>query len=164
MITRNTPKVFVEKLGKKCKSCGHCCSYGTGYLEPNDVTKIANHLNMREDDLKNNYLEEVEVFHTTLLRPKKLKKPYGACVFLRGKKCSIHKVKPLHCKIANCSEHGDALHQWFMLNYAVNPEDPQSVREWAQFLEFKQPIPGGDLHDLVKSKSKLKKMLSYEMM
>ena len=50
---------------------------------------------------------------------------------------------------------------WFDLNYFMDAEDPQSIREWAIRLNLKPTIPGGNLHELVPDQEKLKKILHY---
>jgi Fe-S-cluster containining protein len=107
------------------------------------------------------------MFNKNVLKPKSLEnqgKPYGPCVFLDPEQgCKIHRVKPLHCRLYTCKPYGFDLTQWFYLNYLVDPSDPASVREYAEFLKFNEPIPGGSLEELVPDKEKLAKMLSYEI-
>jgi Fe-S-cluster containining protein len=93
-------------------------------------------------------------------------RPYGKCIFLKNKNnCTIHEVKPLHCRIGNCSEYGEDLTVWFALNFCVNPADPESIRQWALYLESGgKNIPGGELKELVKDPKILKKILDYEVL
>ena len=91
--------------------------------------------------------------------------PYGECVFHDKKQgCTIHEVKPLHCKVGSCNDHGEAIHLWFTINYFVNKNDPESVRQWATYLKTHPTIPGGELEDLVPDKEMLSKILSYEIL
>ena len=115
------------------------------------------------------YLEKKTIFNTDVHRPKLMKKKgkqYGVCVFHRENEgCTIHGVKPLHCKVtAPCGKYGVELDQWFSLNYIVNPADPESIRLWATYLKFNKVIPGGELKELVKNHAKLNKILSYEIL
>lgn len=172
IISKKTPKEIVLNLADECsaqhcKNISHCCSYSTGFLAEDDLKKIAAHLKIDEKVLKEKYLEEKRMFNTTALKPKSIKKdkPYGPCIFLnKDTGCMIHKVKPLQCKLYTCKEYGFDLMQWFYLNHLVNPEDPQSVREYAEFLRFNEPIPGGMLEELVPDSQKLDKILNYEIM
>ncbi len=167
LISKKTPKETVLKLGKECKMCGNCCKYTSGFLVDDDITRIARFLRMTTDELKKKYLEEHERFNTKLLRPKLIKgtKPYGKCIFYNEQVgCTIHEVKPLHCKIGNCNTYGDDLNQWFMLNYLVNPDDPDSIRQWKIFLTQNKSIPGGSLKELVPDEEKLKKILNYNIL
>jgi len=166
VITKSTPLAKVLELGKECKKCGHCCKHGTGFLAGDDAKKIAKFLGITEKELEEKYLEPVTKFNTTLFRPKSIKgkKPYGVCVFY-DKECTIHKVKPLQCKIGNCNKYGEELSVWFDLNYFANENDPQSIREWKVYLDSGgKNIPGGKLKELVPNPKKLKKILSYEVL
>jgi Fe-S-cluster containining protein len=165
-LTQQTPLQQVLELGSDCKRCGHCCSFGSGYVLPEEIAKIAKFLNMDVEKFKEENLEQGERFNTKMHRFKTRKeqgKPYGRCVFLTpDKKCSIHQVKPIYCKIGTCKDHGEEAIQWFNLKYFVNTADPQSIREWAIFVNQKEPIPGGRLEELIPDKTKLKKILEYD--
>jgi len=164
-ITKNTPISEILKLSQECRQCGHCCSHGSGFLIGDDLKNIAEFLGVTEKEVKEEYLEEKELFNTKLLRPKLIKrdKPYGKCIFLENKKCKIHKVKPLQCRVGNCNEYGERLSIWFMLNYLVNNEDPESIRQYAAYLKSGgKTIPGGKLEELVPAKERLRKILNFE--
>lgn len=168
MISKKTGKNKILEIGNKCKKCGHCCSHGSGALDDNDLKKIAKFLKTTEKELKKTCLDEVERFNTKRLRPITIKttKPYGKCVFFNKEKgCVIHEVKPLECKIGNCSEHGEDLSLWFMLNYFVNPDDPESVRQYASYLiRGGKTLKGGRIEEIVVDKNKLKKILDYKIL
>ena len=161
-ISVKTPKKDILRLAKDCKTCGHCCKYSSGYLVDGDSKKIANFLQIGERELKKKFLEEGEKFNTKLLRPRLIKEknmPYGECVFYDDKRgCTIQEVKPLHCKVGNCNEHGEAIHIWFTINHFVNKNDPESVRQWATYLKTHPTIPGGRLEELVPDKKILNKI------
>jgi Fe-S-cluster containining protein len=167
-ISTKTPLKDVMKLVEDCKKCGHCCKYSSGHLVEGDMKKIAKFLGISEKKLKKDFLEENEKFNTKLHRPKLIRKgslPYGECVFYSEKEgCTIHPVKPLHCKIGGCGKHGEDLHLWFTINYFVNADDPESIRQWATYLKTHPTIPGGKLEELVPDKEKLKKILSFEVL
>lgn len=167
IISKGTPKEVMLRIGSKCGKCGSCCRHGSGYLLPDDVPRIAKFLSLTEADLRQHCLEEVEIFHTRMLRPLvvKNKKPYGTCIFYNTKEgCTIHEVKPFQCRLGTCSEHGTKSIQWFFLNHCVNPDDPQSVREWASYLKHNDIIPGGRLQEVVPDGKRLKDILSYKVM
>lgn len=144
-----------------CKACGKCCQYGAGCLVDSDIPKIAEHLGITEDELKEKHLEEVEKFHKIMWKPQTIKKPFGPCVFYKaGEGCGIHEVKPKQCGTGSWNNESDALVQWFYLNYAVNVDDDESVRQWASYLKFQEKvIPGGKLEELVPDKKRLKEIL-----
>jgi len=164
-ITKNTTITEILKISQDCKQCGHCCSQGSGFLVGDDIKNIAEYLKITEKEVKEKYLEEKELFNTKLLRPKLKKedKPYGECIFLKDKKCTINKVKPLQCRVGNCNEYGEKLSIWFMLNYLVNKDDPESIRQYAAYLKSGgKTITGGKLEELVPDKERLKKILNFE--
>jgi len=166
MITRLTKIDKILELSKECKNCTMCCRYGSGFILEEELPRIAKFLNMSVEELKRRYLEEVIIFNKRVFKPKtiKLDKPYGPCIFLGNNGCRIHEVKPLHCRISNCNEYGEELNQWFLLNYIVDVNDPQSLREWHIFTRFNDVIPGGKLQELVKDEEMLKKILNYEIL
>ncbi len=165
VIRKTTPLEEVEKLGDGCTRCGHCCSFGSGYFLDEDIARIASKLNMRKKDFIKEFLEEKEVYNTKVHKSKirNTSKPYGPCVFFsRADGCVIHEIKPLHCRVGmGCGRHGEEISHWFALNYLVDPDDPESVRQWALCLRYKDTIPGGRLHELVPDKEKLGKILNY---
>jgi Fe-S-cluster containining protein len=164
MLKRKTPLREVLKLGTVCRQRNHCCRFGSGFLVGEDLKNIAAFLKKDEKQVITEYLEEKELFNTKRLRPKLTSdKPYGECIFFNGKGCSIHEVKPLQCRVGNCSEHGEALSKWFMLNYLVNPKDPESIRQYASYLASGgKTIPGGKLNELVMDKEKLREILTFK--
>ena len=166
IIRKDTSERDILKIGKDCGKCGNCCRHTGGFLVPEDVPKIAEFAGLTEADLKQHCLEEVNIFNTKMLRPLTIKKgkPFGACIFFNTDEgCVIHEVKPFQCRVGTCSEHGEKTLQWFWLNHCVNPDDPQSIREWASYLKQHETIPGGRLQELVPDSKKLKDILNYKV-
>lgn len=171
MITKNTPLKEVLKLAApcRCNSCNHGCKYGSGSLAGEDTKNIAAFLMISEEELKKGFLEEAELFNKRVFRPKLLRdktKPYGRCIFYDDNKgCTIHEVKPLECKTSiQCKDYGEELSVWFMVNSIVNTNDPESIRQYAQYIKSGgKVIPGAELEELVPDKELLKKILSYEI-
>ena len=140
-ITKLTPLPEIIKIGEQCDKCGHCCSHGSGFMVAGDKEKIAKFLKIAESELETKFVDKVTLFNTTLLRPKlKTKKnlPYGSCVFLNDNKCSINEVKPLQCRTGNCFENSEELSQWFVLNYLVNSNDSESMKQYEIYKELKE--------------------------
>ena len=141
MLNKNTPLKEVLELVNPCK-CNACtigCKHGSGFLVKEDLPKIADFLQVSEEELIKEFLEELEKFNTKLYRPKILRKnkPYGKCIFFDDKiGCKVHEVKPLECKISmGCKDYGEQLSLWFMLNHFVNENDPESIRQFATHLK-----------------------------
>jgi Fe-S-cluster containining protein len=168
MIKKDTPADDVLCHGKKCDRKNHCCKMGSGFLIKDDLDKIAEFLKISVDGLKDIHLDDVELFNTILHKPKLKKrrgKHFGPCTFFNGKGCSIHEVKPLGCKVGNCSEHGEKLHLWFMLNHFLNDEDPESIRQYATYLKSGgKTLDGGELKNIVKDEELLNKILNFEIL
>lgn len=172
MITKNTPLKEVLKLAAPCQcgACNHGCKYGSGSLAEGDSKKIAEFLNISEEDLKKDFLEETELFNKKISRPKLLRKKgkvHGKCIFYNDNKgCKIHEVKPLECKTSvQCKEYGEDLSVWFMVNHIVDANDPESIRQYAQYIKSGgKIIIGAELENLVPDKEKLRKILSYEIL
>ena len=169
MIHKNTPLKEVLELAApcRCNACNHGCKYGSGSLAGDDAKKIAAFLDIPEEELKKGFLVEVELFNKKLLRPRLImesNKPFGQCVFFDDEKgCTIHEVKPLECKTSiQCKDYGEELSVWFMVNHAVDTNDTESIRQFAQYIKSGgKLIPGASLEELVPDKEKLKKILSY---
>jgi len=162
-ITKYTQlKVIQDLADTPCRSygCTKCCQFGTGTAVGHDLQIIAEHLGLTLEELKQKHFEPITKYNTTHWRPKMTGKPYGPCVFLRDNGCSIHSVRPLGCRLSSWNHHGEQLNEWFALNYFVNAADPQSIKDWAQKLRFRNTIPGGQLHELVPNTEKLKKYLN----
>jgi len=144
------------KLAKAC-SCEKCttgCRVGSGFLVDGDEKKIAKFLHISVEELKEKYLEKREVYGTELWRPKTKKQPFGPCIFFDEKiGCTVHKVKPLECKVAmGCIPESDDLNVWFRVNYAVNPESDRGLDEWQSYLDLGgKTIPGTTVKQLKKS-------------
>jgi len=164
-ITKLTPKKHLEKLGTECNKCGHCCSFDSGIVLEEDIPQIAKYLELNEKDFKKKYLNKIQRFGTKAYKLKQVRKqgkPFGKCVFHnKDVQCTIHGIKPLHCRITTCSDQGPQVVDWFDLNHFVNADNPESIREWAVQLKVRPTIPGGSLAELIPNKKKLVEVLSY---
>ena len=154
----------------RCSACNHGCKFGSGSLAGDDTKKISQFLKISEEDLKKDFLEETELFNKKVFKPRLLRekgKVHGQCVFYDDKKgCTIHEVKPLECKTSiQCKDYGEDLSVWFMVNYVIDPNDPESVRQYSQYIKTGgKIIPGAELENIVPNKEKLQKILSYEIL
>jgi hypothetical protein len=133
-----------------------------------DYKPLADFLGVTVDEMKEKHLEEIEKFNTKLMRPKLRRekgKPYGPCLFYSEKNgCAVHDAKPLECKVGNCSKHSEDLSLWFTLNYYLNENDPESIRQFAAYLNSGgKTLDDAELKHLVPDEKKLKKILNYEI-
>jgi len=137
MITSNTPLSTVLELGKECDRSGRCCKNGSGIVLSEDVPELAKKFEMSEEKFIAKYLKEFENLNTKhyrLMQRKQEGRPHGPCVFLKGNDCSIHEIKPIHCKVSSCcSKQGEELSLWFMEKYFLNKKDPESVKQYESY-------------------------------
>jgi Fe-S-cluster containining protein len=165
-ISKHTTEDVVAEYGKECTRCNYCCTVDSGILFEDDIKRIADWMRIPRDEFKKKYLDEHERFNTKCWKLKQIKaddKPFGRCILLNEKGCSVHEVKPRYCRVlSTVSKQGQQLSVWFALNYFVNPDDPESIRQWAQYLKTHPTIPGGNLKELIKDPEKLKHILNYE--
>jgi Fe-S-cluster containining protein len=85
----------MDALRFECQpGCTRCCEVkGYVYLTEDDLRRAAAHLGLSTADFEARYV----IRYRHLLR---LRKPKGAqCHFLTEKGCSIHKVKPVQCRL-----------------------------------------------------------------
>ena len=131
-----------------------------------EIPRIAAFLKIPKEKFIREFLDEIEIFHTQVFKFKSFRekdRPYGPCMFLDNNLCRIHAVKPLHCRIGNCGEHGDDLHAWFMVNHCLNIYDPESVRQYNSYIETGgKVLEGAELEKLFPDKHMLKRILSYK--
>lgn len=175
-ITRMTPLERVLEVVRRPQRPGKACMMSSGFIHEDELSTIAKVLNVSEEQLKENLLEKRYAYNKHVHKPKLIKHkkkehlPYGKCVFLEessggeeaGHKCRLGKEMPLHCRLSTSDKHGFKLHLWYMLNYIIDPEDPDAVRQWAIYLKSHPTIPGGELRELVPEEEKLRKMLNLE--
>lgn len=77
---------------KHCNRCGECCRQSSCHLEPQDVSRIAQHLGVSRRAFARQYLQTFEpVQGQVAVKPRMAE---GGCVFLRGNDCGIQDVKP----------------------------------------------------------------------
>lgn len=166
MIKKDTSKKYILTLGKPCKKCGRCCSFDAGFAQENELPKIAEYLKISVDKLKKEYFDKKNVFNKEVYKPK-LKKskdmPFGPCIFMKNSTCTIHKVKPLHCRVGNCGKHGEEISEWYTVNYLVDKKSPESIRQWAIRVSVKKTIKGATPLEIIGDKERLRKILEYEV-
>ncbi len=169
-IIKDTPLQDIKRLSPSCRcgACSHACTVGSGFLVQDDHARLASHLNVSEQELKEMYLEPEEKFNTTLWRPKIKKNAYGygPCIFYdNAKGCTVHDAKPTHCRVATCcNSRGEDINIWFHVNHFLDPDDPESIRQFATYLTSGgKTIPGASLEDLAPD-ALLGDILSYKIL
>jgi Fe-S-cluster containining protein len=171
-ISRKTSEDDILRLSKiECKECTHCCEYGSGIVLKHEVKDLAKNFKLSEKEFISKYLEKFTNFNTTHYKFKTVKKdqnketsPPGRCVLLKNG-CTIHNIKPLHCRIGSCNDFGEELNIWFTVNNFVNQYDPESIRQWATYIKLgNKKIEGTELKDLVPDDKKLKEILEYKIL
>lgn len=167
-IHLNTKKEELLEVAKDCQQCGSCCSYGGAIVMEHEIPKMAGSLDHSAKSFKEEFLEPVEFFNTNAWKFKSIKKedkPYGPCTFLKGKRCEIHDVKPLHCRIGICKDLGDKAVAWFMINNFVNLKDPESIRQYNAYVKTGGLVlRGAELETFVPDKTRLKHILEYKIL
>lgn len=139
-LSMNDSKNTVLSLTEPCScaACSNGCNFGSGFFAPQEIKTAAEHLKLKEEEFKAQFLEPQKIFNTELFRPK-FAKPFGKCTFFKENKCEIHQVKPLQCKIAmNCKPYGQQLHDWFYHNYARQEGNELSEKEYSEYLLHKK--------------------------
>ena len=104
--------------------CAKCCEVeGFVYLSEDDVPRIAAYLKLSQADFEAQY-----VFRTKHSR--RLRKPGRGkqCGFLAGKRCGIHDVRPVQCRL-----------------FPFWPELVESKREWKKAGDWCPGIGQGPL-------------------
>ena len=86
---------FKEGLRFKCTGCGKCCSGSPGYvfLSERDISTLAAHFKLPENDFLKKYTRLVDGQAALLDRP-------GSedCLFLKDNQCSVYEKRPLQCQ------------------------------------------------------------------
>ena len=173
LISKNTPKEEILKIDNP-NPFNHCL-FSSGYVLNEEIKEIADFLGISEEELVNKYLEETERFGRKVHRIKQEKKkintsegkvelPHGKCAFYDERfGCLLGDKRPLFCKLSNHPLFSKSLIEWFDLNFIVDPQDPQSLREWMTYLKFhnNDVIPGGELESLA-PKEKINSILKFE--
>lgn len=173
VIQKETKLSEILKLAPacSCSACNHGCKFGSGYFVDNQIEKVSEKLKISLDNLKSKYLTQDILLNRKLWRPKRkrerLKMPFGVCVFFDSKlqRCKIHDVKPLQCQIAmGCKDYGEDLMKWFMVNYVLDLDDNESIREYATYVKLgSKVLKGANLKNLIKDDKKLAMILNRDI-
>ena len=87
------PGVFTYRF--HCVECGKCCRWpGQVHLGDRDITRLAQGLNLPEDD----FIDRHTDISTSRRGLRLLDKPDGSCVFLENNRCSVYIHRPEQCR------------------------------------------------------------------
>lgn len=75
-----------------CTLCGNCCKSLMINVEPNDITQLSSYLKMKEEVVKEKYLETSGT--STLAIMNKI-----PCHFLNENKCTVYEARPSECRV-----------------------------------------------------------------
>lgn len=114
---------YKDGLRFECTGCGKCCTGSPGYvwITPEEIEKIADHLNLSLSDFSKRYLRVVNGNYAL----KERIVTYD-CVFLDGKQCSIYSLRPKQCKTF----------PWWVQNLQT-PEDWELAAKRCEGINFK---------------------------
>ena len=89
--------LFKNGIRFKCEGSANCCvsrgSHGFVFLSKKDLTRLAKFFKISLINFKKSYCEATNKF----LHLKEIKKN-GECIFLKNKKCSVYKARPIQCR------------------------------------------------------------------
>lgn len=96
--TKPAPKnpFYAQGLRFECTACGKCCSNHSGYdfvfLTPQDIRKMAKHLELKKNDF-------IKQFTRPEVADVVLQDKGDACIFLgKNGKCGVYQARPLQCR------------------------------------------------------------------
>ncbi|MBA2369211.1 MAG: YkgJ family cysteine cluster protein [Candidatus Protochlamydia sp.] len=94
-VIQDNPIWYEKGLTFECTGCGACCTGSPGYIWVNEeeITAIATHLNLSIQDFSHKYLRLVHGRLSLLEDPKSYD-----CIFLKDKKCQIYALRPVQCR------------------------------------------------------------------
>ncbi len=166
LIKKDSSKEEVIRLNEECSRCSYSCEYESHPLVEDDFRKISRHLGISEEELREKYLEQVEIFSTKGFRPKlkrDYKKPYGKCIFYHNNECALQEKKPLGCKIKkDCPIHGRDLAAWFNVNYFLDKNNMNSILDYFIYAESNGHIVPGAKPDEIFDEETKKKVREYK--
>lgn len=82
-------------MAGECQRCGACCGWpGEVKITEEEVTRLARFLQVSEEEFIQQHTR-VRFWRTGLALAEKTD---GRCVFLEGRDCRVHSVKPQQCR------------------------------------------------------------------
>jgi Fe-S-cluster containining protein len=86
---------YSKGLRFKCTGCGDCCTGAPGYVwvTKEEIVGMAELLNLPLDEFSKTYIRQVGAKYSLIEDSKTFD-----CVFLKDKKCTIYKARPVQCQ------------------------------------------------------------------
>lgn len=102
-IKNSKPVKENERIRFRCTRCAACCRHvkGSVVIESLDAYRLAQHLKMEVADFISQYTDPF-ILDDNLWYPifsLRTVRDDGACIFLRGSRCSVQDAKPLTCRL-----------------------------------------------------------------
>ncbi len=88
VLVQQAEKKVWEKVN--CTECANCCKTMTPTFNPEDIKRIAKHLELKPKEFVTQYLYQEEDTKDWMNKAQ-------PCSFLKNNKCSIYEVRPLDC-------------------------------------------------------------------
>ena len=95
-MVKNKERFWDNGLNFSCTGCGNCCKLDGGkvFLTREELNKIAEYLNLCEDEFIAKYIRTIIEQETFVLRDG----DNNNCIFLEDEKCKIYPLRPVQCK------------------------------------------------------------------
>jgi hypothetical protein len=125
---------YAEGLRFTClPDCGKCCTrhgeYDFVYLDPDDVVRLAAHLDLDGESFLEKHAAEDDGYVI-------LRMDGPSCPFLRGTACSVYEARPTQCR-----------------TFPFWRENVRSRTAWERLRDFCPGIGEGDLHGVATIRS-----------
>ncbi len=91
-------RFYEDGLRFTCRQCSHCCKDEPGYvfLSEQEMTSIAGHLSISEDEFIQEYCKTVNMGTFSMISIRERKN--NDCIFLSEAGCTIYPVRPVQCR------------------------------------------------------------------
>lgn len=86
-----------SRFSFQCTACGICCHDKNIQINPFEIGQMADYLQISTSEFLKKYVKKEEPFLLFL--------ESGACAFLNDKKCGVHPVRPLVCRLYPLGQH-----------------------------------------------------------
>lgn len=121
----------------ECQRCTACCRWpGQVRVTEEEIRAMAAHLGLDEDDFIQRYCRLAANRHGLALAEEE----DGTCVFLRGRDCLVHPVKPRQCR--------DFPHLWRFEGFGVHCRARPQFLPWAEYVRAVAQTTGRSVEEV----------------